>query len=295
MRAGIIINPNAGRQRGLSPESRARLAEDALRECDVEGSVAFTQEVGSAGSLARGMIKQGVTTLVAWGGDGTVNEVASATARAGLNFGIVPGGSGNGLARELGIERRPADALRTALRGTKKLIDMGEISGRMFTNVAGVGFDAHLAGVFNTLARRGRAAYIRSGFRELLAYDPVEYTLEAGNVTVRRRAFVVAVANGRQYGGGAVIAPSAKLDDGRLEVVVLPLRSLGAALWQARRLFTGTIDCIPGVQMFTVDRATLSADRPLTYHVDGEVFEGERSLKVKVLPRALCVRVPPRG
>ncbi len=172
--------------------------------------------VGSAGGLAREMIEEGATSLVAWGGDGTVNEVASEAVRSGLVFGIVPGGSGNGLARELGIERRPADALRTALQGAERTIDAGEIAGRLFFNVAGLGFDAYLAKIFNTFERRGLQNYIRSSLRELLSYDPAHYTVRAGNETLSQRAFVIAIANSRQYGNGAVIAPRAKLDDGRL-------------------------------------------------------------------------------
>ena len=294
MDVGIIINPSAGARR-LSPETRTRLAETALDDCGVEGRIAFTHGVGSAGGLARAMIEQGATSLVAWGGDGTVNEVASETARSDLTFGIVPGGSGNGLARELGIERRPAHALRTALQGAERTIDAGEIAGRLFVNVAGLGFDAYLARVFNTFERRGPLNYIRSGLRELLAYDPAEYTVRAGDVMFRQRALVVTIANGRQYGSGAVIAPRAKLDDGQLDVVLLPVRPPWIALWHARRLFTGTLERLPGVRMMSVRTAVLSADRPLTFHVDGEVFEGGRSLQVKVRPRALRVRVPSVG
>ena len=295
MDVGIIINPRAGARRRLRPETRTRLAETALRDCGVEGRIAFTHGAGSAGGLARTMIEQGATSLVAWGGDGTVNEVASETVRRGVAFGIVPGGSGNGLAHELGIERRPADALRTALQGAERTIDAGEIAGRLFVNVAGLGFDAYLAGVFNTLVRRGPLNYIRSGLRELLAYEPAEYTLRAGDVALRQRAFVVTIANGRQYGSGAVIAPRAKLDDGLLDVVLLPVRPPWIALWHARRLFTGTLERLPGVRMMSVRTAVLSAERPLTFHVDGEVVEGGRSLQVRVRPGALRVRVPSAG
>ena len=297
MSVGIIVNFSAGAHRRLNPESRIQLAEAALRDCCVEGRIVFTRGVGSAGAggLAREMIKKGATSLVAWGGDGTVNEVASETARSGLVLGIVPGGSGNRLARELGIEKRPADALRTALQGAERTIDAGEVAGRLFFNVAGLGFDAHLARIFNTFVRRGPQNYIRAGLRELLAYDPVHYTVRADNETLRQRAFVIAIANGRQYGNGAVIAPRAKLDDGQLDVVLLPVRPPWIALWHARRLFTGTLERLPGVRMISVRTAVLSADRPLTFHVDGEVFDGGQSLQIQVRPGALRVRVPSRG
>jgi len=172
MSVGIIVNFSAGAHGRLNPESRTQLAEAALRDCGVEGRIVFTRGVGSAGGLAREMIEEGATLLVALGGDGTVNDVASETVCSGLVFGIVPGGSGNGLARELWIERRPADAWRTALQGAERTIDAGEIAGRLFFNVAGLGFDASLARIFNTFERRGLQNYIMSSLRELLSYDP---------------------------------------------------------------------------------------------------------------------------
>ena len=293
--AGIIINPHAGAHRRVPPEVRTALAEKALAVCGITGKIAFTQAVGSAGKLARAMVVDGATTLVAWGGDGTINEVACVAVACGVPLGIVPGGSGNGLARELGIEYRPADALRTAMAGRERWIDTGTLNGRLFVNAAGMGLDAYLAGIFSRLVRRGPMAYFTVGLRELLAYQPAEYAVRTGDMSFSRTALLVTVANGRQYGSGALIAPRAELDDGKLDLVLLPALSPLPLLWHARRLFTGTVDRVPGVQTIQVTTVQLDAEGSIPFHVDGEVFSGRGPFEVTVRPRTLRVRVPDAG
>ena len=235
MRTGIIINPYAGRNRRIAAlrQGRARLARAALAACGIEGEVAFTGRRGEARDRARSMIAAGATGLVCWGGDGTINEVAAEAASREIPLGIVPSGSGNGLARELGLSRQPEAALRTALRGAERVLDAGEIDGRFFANVAGVGFDAHLARIAARFARRGAWAYFAAGIPELLAYRPATYRIRAGAETFRADALLVTIANGRQYGNGAIIAPGARLDDGRLELVCVPALSTTVLFWQA--------------------------------------------------------------
>lgn len=298
MDAGIIINPVAGlHRRRTAAGAVLHQAEAALRECSRDGAVRFTEQRGSARAIARSMIARGAKTLVAWGGDGTINEVASEVTSAGATLGVVPGGSGNGFARGLGLERRAGAALRTALTGPVRRIDTGEIDGRFFVNVAGIGFDAHLAGTFNRLTRRGAPAYFRAGVRELRCYRAETYTVRTAHETFTMPAFLLAVANCREYGSGAVIAPRARPDDGLLDLVCVPARSLPWLLVQSFRLFAGTVDRLPGVRCISGTALELSADRPLPFHVDGEVYAGGPCLRVRVAPSSLRVRVParPRG
>ena len=292
MTAGIIINPIAGTHPHLSVGVRVKLALDALERCGVDGQVRVTQRRGHGREVAAEFVANGVETLVVWGGDGSVNEVASQVAFRGPVLGIVPGGSGNGLARELHLDWNVTRALETALRGRVRWIDAGELGGRLFFNVAGVGIDAHLAAVFNTVSRRGRLAYFNAGWRELLRYEPEMYTMRAGQLDIRERALAIVVANTRQYGTHAIIAPLAEPDDGLLEVVVLPPLSPLAMLWQARRLFTGSVHRLAGTRMLSVSEAEISCDAALRFHVDGEVVSGSRTLTARVHARALQVRVP---
>ena len=292
MDVGIIINPISGGGRRASIGDRVALAEDALRMAGLDGEIMITERRGHGRELARSLIERAVKAVVVWGGDGTINEVASEVAFRGLELGIVPGGSGNGLARELGLPRESRAAFRTALQGRARSIDAGELGGRLFFNVAGVGFDAFLADRFNALATRGPLGYVISTFRGVMTYESSHYVLRASDVAISQTALVVALANTRQYGNDAQIAPLARPDDGLLELVVLPALAPLAALWQARRLFSGTVHKVPGVRMQSIRQLEIASDALERFHVDGEVVPATDTLSATVHPHALPVRVP---
>lgn len=290
----FVINPVAGSsRRGSGP---ADLVDAIRRRCAAAGAdheVAFTERPGHARELAAVLAGRGFSPVVAWGGDGTVNEVASALMRRDTVLGIVPAGSGNGLARELGISLRPEEAIDTALRGRDRVIDVGELAGRPFVNLAGVGLPASVAELFARLAGRGLAGYVLATARELLRYRSERYAVATRERTLEQPALFIELANGRQYGNGAVVAPHARLDDGRLDLVSVDPIGPARAAWGLWRLFNGTIDRHAYVHCSRVDRVTISADRPLRFHVDGEPVQGGCRLSATVHPAALRVRVPP--
>ena len=257
------------------------------------GTVRITEGPGHALELARAAVASRVAVACAWGGDGTVNEVARAVAGTGTALGIVPAGSGNGLARELGIPSDPSAALDAALGRRERVIDVGEVDGRLFVNVAGVGLDAHVAARFN--ARRSRRGFwpnVVIGAREVLRYRARDYTVRVGAETWQERALMVVCANGRQYGGGVVVAPSARLDDGQLDLVLVAARPPLAALRDVLHLFRGTLDRAPGVRTTRVTGVEIAAAEPILFHVDGETVAGGPLLTVRVRPAILRVRVP---
>jgi YegS/Rv2252/BmrU family lipid kinase len=232
--------------------------------------------------------------VIAWGGDGTVNEVGSALAFTGATLGVIPSGSGNGFARELGVPPQPAAAFAVALAGRDRMIDAGEADGRLFFNVAGFGLDARVAHAFaeGGLVRRGFAEYVRLAARELFAFTPQLQTIVADGDSLQRTALIVAVANTRQYGNGALIAPLARIDDGRLDVVIVDARPLWKIAWHVPKLFTGTLARAPGVHVRTAVEVVLSSSGPLLYHLDGEPCRSDAPVTVRVRPAALRVRVP---
>lgn len=291
-RVAVLINPRAGVRGQRAVGARTALARDVLRARGGDGQVLVADGPGRGREAAQALVAQGVDTVVVWGGDGTINEVASELVSRGVTLGIVPSGSGNGLARELGLDRDPRRALEVALRGAVRRIDAGELGGRLFFNVAGVGFDAHLAAAFNTGPRRGLGGYVKAVVREVATYEPARYQVTADDVPSEGAALFVAVANTRQYGSHAMVAPHARPDDGLLELVVVPALSVPAILWQAPRLFAGTLQRLKGVRTYSVRAGAIAAAAPLTFHVDGEVVSGSRSLTVGVRARALAVRVP---
>jgi diacylglycerol kinase (ATP) len=294
MRAAVIVNPISGAHgRPDAGRRRAELAAAVLAGAGVAAEVHVTGASGHAFDLARGAVGRGASVVFAWGGDGTVNEVGRALAFGPAALAVVPAGSGNGLARELGVPRDPAAALRAGLEATERLIDAGELGDRLFFNVAGIGFDARVAARFNARAqgRRGPLPYFLIGIREVFRYRPMEYRLSVDGETSCCRALLLVCANSRRYGGDVLIAPRARLDDGRLDLVVVEPRTPLRTLWDARRVFTGSVGEAPGVAMRPFTRLEVSAAEPLPFHVDGEPATGGSTLAARVHPGALRVRV----
>lgn len=296
MSVAIIINPISGGARPGAGPLRARTAMEAVERHGDTPEVFITERPGHARELAKAAAKRGVRLVLAWGGDGTLNEVASALAFGEVPLGLVPSGSGNGLARELGVSQRPAEAIAAALRASPRLMDLGELGGHLFANAAGIGFDAFIASRFNdpSNVRRGLLGYARITSRALLHYVPEDYrvSIDAGDgLSDRsaRHAVLVTIANSAQFGNNARIAPAARVDDGLLDLVIMEESSRLRTVMQVPRLFNGTVGQAAGCTITRMRRATIESDRPMTYHVDGETIAGGTTLKARVHPGALWI------
>jgi YegS/Rv2252/BmrU family lipid kinase len=287
----VIINPIAGGARPGSAPQRAALASAVLTSCGETAEVCVAERKGHARELASRAVGRGARLVIAWGGDGTLNEVGSALAFGQTPLALVPSGSGNGLARELGVARQPDRAIGEAVRAVPRAIDVGELGGRLFFNIAGVGFDAHVAACLDRdHHRRGFAGYARIVARELWAYQSARYRIDHDGVA--RRAILVTLANSPQFGNGARIAPAARLDDGRLDLVVVGEASRFATVCSAPRLFVGGLTRLRHVSTRQVEQVTIASDAPMAFHVDGEPAQGGTELDARVHPGALrvCVR-----
>lgn len=290
MNVRAILNPRAG--------LRAHRALGALEAGSTSWGripVELTRAPGHARELACEAAASGTELLLAVGGDGTVNEVAAGLLGSSTVLGIVPVGSGNGLARSLGIPLAPLAAVRALEAGVTRRMDVGLLDGRPFFNVAGAGFDAHVGAAFHRHGRgggrRGIFSYVRLSLAAVLRYQVGEFELESDGGRFNGRAYALAFANGRQYGAGAVIAPRARLDDGRIDVVIFQDAPVARVLMQAPRLFLGTIDRFSAYRSFPVSRATLRAARPFPLHRDGEPEDERERVEIELRPRALRVRV----
>ena len=257
------------------------------------GEVFVTERGGHARELALAALGRGATLCIAWGGDGTINETASALAFSGASLGIIPSGSGNGFSRELGIPFDSHAAFEIALGGQERVIDAGEIEGRLFFNLAGVGLDARIAHQFAAtgLVRRGFRRYLEIASNEIFRRARHEYAITVDGKLRRSHVLLVAIANGRQYGNGALIAPAARVDDGKLDVVIVDDRSPWAVIRHAPKLFRGRLADVPGVTMSSATRVDITANEPLIYHVDGEPCAGGTTVSARIRPAALRVRV----
>lgn len=251
---------------------------------------------GDATAAAARAVAEMVDTVIVWGGDGTMNEVAGQLIGTRTTLGVVPGGSGNGLARALALPLALDSALRIAMCGTRTVIDVGYVDGSPFFNIAGVGLDASVARRFNLTggARRGLMTYLRACAAELPAGSGWPFRVALDEIDwYDGLAHVVAVANGQQYGHGARIAPDARLDDGWLDVVAVPDVTMWRVARHGWRLFAGSMTKIPGVRVGRARRVAVEVPGTHLLHLDGETQQVTGTLQIALRERALRVRVPP--
>jgi len=291
-----IINPVSGA--GADPtvaERRVAAIRDEARRRGVSAEIHLTKSAGHARDLAIASAAANIDLVIVWGGDGTVNEVGGALIHSSTTLALIPAGSGNGLAGALGTPHDSRAALAIAFDGATRTIDAGMMANRPFFNIAGIGFDARVARLFNErgVGRRGGWPYIIIGVREGCTYQGLEYAVEFEGDSRRVRALLIAFANGREYGMGACIAPLAELDDGLLDATVVEYLPMLARFWDARHLAMGTAHRAKSVTTKRVTRAVIESDGPMEFHVDGEVAVQANRIEVQILPAALKVRVAP--
>lgn len=290
MKARFIFNPRSGhnvRNPYLLDRARRFIAEHEL-----DASVIPTEGPRHATQLAREAVEGGCSLVVAIGGDGTMNEVATALVGTEAILGLVPCGSGNGLGRHLGIPGPGRGAFRTLLNGVPRLIDTGLANGIPFFNAMGIGFDAEISHRFNRLSRRGIGAYFRTTFNAFFRFRPQRYVIRDSHVRVETTAFIVSIANSDQYGNDCFIAPGAQVDDGRLDVTVLKSVDVFNAVPLVVRLFTKSIGGSPSVARLRGSHFVIERPHPGLLHTDGETHETGASIDVSVRPRSLRIMVP---
>jgi diacylglycerol kinase (ATP) len=288
-----IINPISGA--GANPNAANERIAFLTSELDRRGlhaSIELTARAGHARELAMRFADAHVDLLIVWGGDGTVNDAGGALVGTNTAIGLVPAGSGNGLAAALGTSRNAFEAIRRALDGERRAIDAGVIAGRPFFNIAGIGVDAVIARRFNQRAQgtRGPLPYFIIGVTEGCRYRGEEYDLDLDGDSRRLRALLIAFANGQEYGVGARLSAAARLDDGLLNAVVVEDRSILARFWHARHLKAGTPERAPRVIARHVRRASIRRPGTIEFHVDGEMGSAEGEVIVSIRPGALWVQ-----
>jgi diacylglycerol kinase (ATP) len=290
VKARFIFNPHSGSNR-KNPYLRQRALDFIARE-KLDATVVATERPRHATELAAQAVTEGCTLVVAIGGDGTMNEVATALVDKPAIFGLIPCGSGNGLGRHLGIHQAGDGAFRTLLTGQPLAIDTGLINGFPFFCAAGMGFEAVIASRFATLSSRGFAGYVRTGINAWRGYHPERYTIQHGRGRHEVEAFTLAIANSSQYGNNAYIAPHASVHDGLLDLTAVPRVGFFNAVPLLWRLFNGSIDRGLAVTheqapSFTIERAHAG-----WIHTDGEPRATTAKLEVTLKPRSLRIMVP---
>lgn len=285
-----IINPISGIG---SKRKIPSMIENTFRQQDnYEVQISFTEYAGHASVLTRKALERGTDIIIAVGGDGTVNEIARAMLHSKAVLGIIPKGSGNGLARELHIPMDERRAIDLILKGKVSTIDCCKANGSVFFCTCGVGFDAAVSQKFAKERRRGSLTYIKSTIEEYLGYKPEPYELLVDDTTIKEKAFLIAVANASQYGNNAFIAPHANIQDGTMDITILsPFGPLDIAPL-AIQLFTKQIDKNSKIKTMRAKQATIIRQTPGVMHLDGEPVMTDCRIEVGVIPAALNVFTP---
>ena len=291
-RVRVLVNRRSGLARSFATLERAVAAFWERPGTDV--SYQFCRDTVDGVAKAKRAAAEGVDVLLVAGGDGTVNTVGSALIGTDVALGVVPTGSGNGFARHFGLPLSPRKAVQVLASAPSRRIDVGVVNGRPFLVTCSMAWTAAMVRSFDRSPIRGVLPYVFAGVYEFLDYTPREMIVEldSGETLTIPDPLVFTIANLTQFGGGAVIAPQARADDGLLELVVARHQDIPHFLANIGKVFSGDIDHIPKVLFRRFRRLTVRRDEPAPIQVDGELMEASACIEVSVMEKALKVLVP---
>jgi YegS/Rv2252/BmrU family lipid kinase len=283
----FIINPIAGGKR----ENIKQLINEKLDFQKYEYTLYETKGQGDARELAKDALSKGYKKIIASGGDGTVNEVGSALIETDAVMGIIPSGSGNGLARHLKIPVKLDKAMDIINNPGVTPIDYGLINEIPFFCTAGLGFDAHIGKVFDEGDQRGFWAYTNAVFKEFFTYKEKKYKIRVDEKEIKTRAFLLTIANASQFGNNAYVSPDAKITDGLLDVTIVKPFPKPKAIYLGVRLFNKSLDRSKYVNIYRTEKVAVIRKKKGAVHYDGEPIEMGKKIRFRVVPNGLKVMV----
>ena len=285
----FIVNPISGTQ---GKELILNLLNEKIDKEKYIWNVVNTERAGHAIEIAAQAARENVDIVVAIGGDGTINEIGRSLVHTKTALGIIPCGSGNGLARHLHIPMEPKKALEIINDGVMDSIDYGKINGVDFFCTCGVGFDAFVSLKFANAGKRGPLTYLEKTLQESLTYQPETYELETEDGICKYKAFLIACGNASQYGNNAYIAPQATLNDGLLDVTILEPFTVLDVPALAFQLFNKTLDQNSRIKTFRCRKLRIHRDTPGVVHFDGDPMQADEDINIEIIQRGLYVVVP---
>ncbi len=285
----FVLNPVSGKK---DKRRLTRIIHDKAGIENYDYELVATEGVGHATQLVKEKLEEEIHKVIAVGGDGTVNEVASAIKDSQKFMGIIPAGSGNGLARHLKIPMRISKAMKLLVNGKTLAIDYGIVNEKPFFCTFGIGFDAQIGWKFAKNETRGFRAYVVAVIKEFFSYKPKKYTIEIDGKKIVTRAFLITIANSGQYGNNAYISPEARIDDGLLDVCILKPFPKIAAFSMAYRLFTHTMHKSKYLTIIRGKYITMACKKKMKVHYDGEPLKLSKKLEISIIPKGLNVITP---
>ena len=267
------------------------LIDQYLDKTKFEYEIAITQYAGHASEIATKAKDDGVDVVVAVGGDGTVNEVARAIVHSNTALGIIPCGSGNGLARHLLLPLNVRKAIDVINRNEVRQLDYGIINDYPFFCTCGMGFDAFVSMKFAEAGKRGPITYVENVLREGLKYKPETYTIEDDNGTLQYKAFLISCANASQYGNNAYIAPQASMSDGLMDVIIMEPFDVFEAPQISIEMFSKTLDKNSKIKTFRTRHLHIHRDKPGVIHYDGDPVMTGADIDIELKPKGINIIV----
>ena len=286
----FIINPISGTH---SKDEIPALIETRLDHERYDYEIQLTGYAGHATEIARNCVARSIDAVVAVGGDGTVNEVARALTHSETALGIIPCGSGNGLARHLCIPMDAKKAIDIINACNIELFDYGVINDLPFFCTCGMGFDAFISLKFAEAGKRGPITYVENVLKEGLKYKPETYQVESDDGAHRYKAFLIACANASQYGNNAYIAPGATMKDGEMDVIIMEPFDALEAPQIAADLFMKTLPNNSKIKTFRTRHLHIHREEPGAIHFDGDPIMTGTDVDVHIEPQGIHILTDP--
>ena len=282
----FVVNPISGTQ---GKKAILKWIDERLDRSLYDYSIVKTEYAGHATQIAANAVTEKVDVVVAIGGDGTISEIARSLVHTDTALGIIPCGSGNGLARHLRIPMEPKAAIDILNRGCELCIDYGKINNIPFFCTCGVGFDAFISLKFADSGKRGLLTYLENTLHESLTYQPETYEIENEEGTMKYKAWLIACGNASQYGNDAYIAPQASLTDGLMDVTIMEPFTVLDVPSLSFQLFNKTIDQNSRVKTMRAKKIKIHRVNDGVMHFDGDPLMAGKELEVEIIPAGLRV------
>jgi len=283
----FIINPISGIGKQHKVEQGISLYLDKNK---YEHEIRYTEKVNHAKDISAQAVKENFDVVVAVGGDGTLGEVASGILFTNTAMAVIPAGSGNGMARELGV---PLKSIKKAFdvinQGHTEIIDTALLNGNTFVSTAGSGFDAHVANMFSVGEKRGFLRYALITLREFLRYPSRNYEVHVNGEIRKYYAWAFIFCNSKQFGNGAIVSPKSNVQDGLLNITIIKDFPKIFTIFLVLRLFFNNIDKSKYAEVFTCTKIKVIREKNNAIHLDGSPFKTTKDIEVEIVPSSLKV------